>query len=605
MNKYLLTLFMVCISVLHSTAQNWQTVPVNDTNWFVINNNPLVEQGQLRVIWLDSTNTNGNFLEGFFCRAIRPLNDNCFDTLGSSWMGKRYVHNVVNGDEYFFNLLGDTSLLKTHAQVSDMWLMATDSLGIEFQATVYTANMLMVDNVLDSVKYIAIQAYQGAVPILHECNDTLILSKNHGFIRTPEWYSFPYAIPWSWTTYLHRSFSIGQNRLSRTKVMVSLNETKSKYTAGNEWITEYIQSPFTKTTTHDSIVSVIDTSIGYRVNFIRKQKVVDLVTYVETNSIAVLSELKDTTTYLANSIYQLLPEYMGFEAFMGFPNFSNGVSMKSNNYTVSNACNGTLKVEKDLSGWGMGVSDIGGCYVGGFPLADPPIIILTEEEVVGRRSYIEKTASIFPNDTFKHLYYNINGCLLGTKISFTVAADAFTLQAYLHNQNQVHVNWQTTNEHHVARFDIESKTSNSDFKTIASVPTNGDNPLQNDYFYLDQLTSDIEGENIQYRIKMIDLDGKVQYSNTVGLNTKNVTEVRVFPNPFQNNAIISGLVPTEEYVIELTNMVGLHMIHSTYSSDLQGNINLGQFNELPNGIYFIRISNAEGLAYSSKLVKLK
>jgi uncharacterized protein YigE (DUF2233 family) len=84
-----------------------------------------------------------------------------------------------------------------------------------------------------------------------------------------------------------------------------------------------------------------------------------------------------------------------------------------------------------------------------------------------------------------------------------------------------------------------------------------------------------------------------------------VTEVRVFPNPFQNNAIISGLVPTEEYVIELTNMVGLHMIHSTYSSDLQGNINLGQFNELPNGIYFIRISNAEGLAYSSKLVKLK
>jgi hypothetical protein len=597
---------MVCICVWHSNAQNWQTVPANDTNWFVINNTPLLEEGQLRVIWLDSTNTNGNFLEGFFCRALRPLNDNCFDTLGSSWMGKRYIHNVVNGDEYFFNLLGDTSLIKTHAQVSDSWLMSSDSLGIEFQASVYATNMMIVDDVLDSIKYIAIQAYQDAVPITHECNDTLILSKNHGFIRTPEWYSFPYAIPWSWSTYLHRAFSIGQNRLSRTKVMASLNETKSKYSAGNEWITEYTQSPFTKTITHDSIVSVIDTSIGYRVNFERKQKVIDLVTLAQTNTISMMSELKDTTSYFANSIYQLLPEYMGFEFYTGFPIFLNSyVHFIPTKYTISNACNGTIKVEKDLSGYAVGVHDVGGCYVGSVPLGDPPILILTEEQVLGRRMLIESIGSIFPLDTFKHLYYNINGCLLGTKISFTVAADAFTLQASLHNKNQIHVNWQTTNEHHVARFEIESKTSNSDFKTIASVLTKGDNPFQNDYFYLDQLTSDLVGGNIQYRIKMIDLDGKIQYSNTVRLNTKSVSEVSVFPNPFQHNISISGLVPTEEYVIELTNLVGLTLLKSSCSSDLHGNINLGQFNELPNGIYFIRISNAEGLAYSSKLVKSK
>ena len=471
---------MVCICVWHSNAQNWQTVPVNDTNWFVINNTPLLEEGQLRVIWLDSTNTNGNFLEGFFCRALRPLNDNCFDTLGSSWVGKRYIHNVVNGDEYFFNLLGDTSLIKTHAQVSDSWLMSSDSLGIEFQASVYAANMMIVDDVLDSIKYITIQAYQGVVPIQHECNDTLILSKNHGFIRTPEWYSFPYAIPWSWSTYLHRSFSIGQNRLSRTKVMASLNEIKSKYTAGNEWITEYTQSPFTKTITHDSIVSVIDTSIGYRVNFERKQKVIDLVTLAQTNTISMMSELKDTTSYFANSIYQLLPEYMGFEFYTGFPIFLNSyVHFIPTKYTISNACNGTIKVEKDLSGYAVGVHDVGGCYVGSVPLGDPPILILTEEQVLGRRMLIESIGSIFPLDTFKHLYYNINGCLLGAKISFTVAADAFMLQATLHNQNQVHVNWQTTNEHHVARFDIERKNSSTDFITITSVPSQGDNPNQN------------------------------------------------------------------------------------------------------------------------------
>lgn len=585
-------------------AQNWQTVPANDTNWFVINNTPLVQEGQLRVIWLDSTNTNGNFLEGFFCRALRPLNDGCFDTLGSSWMGKRYVHNVMNGDEYFFNLLGDTSLLKTHAQVSDSWLMSSDSLGIEFQASVYSTNMMMVDDVLDSIKYIAIQAYQGVVPITHECNDTLILSKNHGFIRTPEWYSFPYAIPWSWTTYLHRSFSIGQNRLSRTKVMASLNETKSKYTAGNEWITEYTQSPFTKTITHDSIVSVIDTSIGYRVNFVRKQKVIDLVTLAETNTISMMSELKDTTSYVANSIYQLLPEYMGFEFYTGFPIFLNSyVHFIPTKYTVSNACNGTIKVEKDLSGYPVGVHDVGGCYVGSVPLGDPPILILTEEQVLGRRMLIESIGSIFPLDTFRHLYYNINGCLLGAKISFIVAADAFALQASLYNQHQVHVNWQTTNERNVSHFELERSIDGIHFLTIQQIASQGNNPISNLYSLYDDVSN--LKSTIYYRIKMVDIDGQINYSNTVFVYLNSLEKQQVFPTLFSTKITVAGLKKENAYTIQLTDIYGRIAYNSMQESTNLGQVVLTQIDHLAKGNYILICQDEDGIVVREKVTKVE
>lgn len=573
-------------------AQNWQTVPANDTNWFVVNETPLLEEGQLRVVWLDSSNVNGNLFEGSFCRSLRPLSDGCFDTLGSSWMGKRYLHNMANGDEYFFNLVGDTSLLKTLAQVSDTWLMATDSLGIEFQATVYADATMMIDNVLDSIKYISIQAFQGAVPITHDCNDTLILSKNHGFIRTPEWYSFPYAIPWSWTTFLHRSFFVGQNRLSKAKVMASLNETKLKYTAGNEWITEYTEYPltFSKTIRHDSILSVYDTSIGYRVNFIRKQKVIDLITLAETNSISMISELKDTTSYVANSIYQLLPEYMGFEAFMGFPNFRNGVGMKSNKYTVSDACNGTIKVEKDLSGWGMGVTNNSGCYQGAFPLADPPIFVLIEEQVLGRRSQVESVGSIYPYTEFKYLYYNINGCLLGTKINFIVGVDEFKFDGYV-MLGRINLNWKTLNERNVNRFEIQRKMPDTHFETVGEAKSLGDNPLTNEYSFQDPISTQMQVKELQYRIKMIDLDGKAMYSNVIYLNTEVSNVVRVYPIPFKDYLQLDGLSMDTEYQFELVDMTGRLMFKSMLRTAKDGHVTLHELDVLKNGSYILFLSS--------------
>ena len=141
------------------------------------------------------------------------------------------------------------------------------------------------------------------------------------------------------------------------------------------------------------------------------------------------------------------------------------------------------------------------------------------------------------------------------------------------------------------------------FETVGEVKSLGDNPLTNEYSFQDPISTQMQDKELQYRIKMIDHDEKIQYSNTIGLNTKIVGEISVFPNPFQNNLTIAGLIPNDSYRIELTNLIGSPMIEASYSSNLQGLINLSVMNEIPIGIYFIRISNSEGLVYFSKLCK--
>jgi hypothetical protein len=125
---------MVCISVLYSKAQNWQTVPANDTNWFVINNTPNNQSGRLRVAWLDSSQTDGSISTNYFYPALRMNSTGCLDTAGASWLGKKYTRNQITGEEYYFNFIGDTLTIKTWSQLGETWLMTTDTNSVAFQA---------------------------------------------------------------------------------------------------------------------------------------------------------------------------------------------------------------------------------------------------------------------------------------------------------------------------------------------------------------------------------------------------------------------------------------------------------------------------------------
>lgn len=115
------------------------------------------------------------------------------DYNGGSWLGKNVVkHN--NGNWEFDNFWGDTIFINTQARVGDSWMFYNDSSIFSYKATVLNMDTVTILGSLDSIKIIEINAYQSGTLAPHDpINGIKIqLSKNNGFYRVADLFTFPY-----------------------------------------------------------------------------------------------------------------------------------------------------------------------------------------------------------------------------------------------------------------------------------------------------------------------------------------------------------------------------------------------------------------------------
>ena len=187
--KKILLIFLLFLSATAS-AQNWQSVRMNDTVYYTIPS----ANDYLRVIWIDSATVSGTDSIFHFYPSIRLGNttSNCLDTLGPTWLGKNFIKKT-NGDEVYFNRWLDTIILKPTSALNTTWLMHTDTANNEYRATITSFDTMTIDNQLDSIKEVTIEVFNNNVPVatnVHH-NKKIILSKNHGFVECLEWYGFP------------------------------------------------------------------------------------------------------------------------------------------------------------------------------------------------------------------------------------------------------------------------------------------------------------------------------------------------------------------------------------------------------------------------------
>ena len=79
--------------------------------------------------------------------------------------------------------------------------------------------------------------------------------------------------------------------------------------------------------------------------------------------------------------------------------------------------------------------------------------------------------------------------------------------------NQVNLNWVTTSESQLSRYELERSTGSAGFVKLAQLPAKGNqNAGQNNYAYTDGPLFPV---SVFYRLKMIDNDGKFKYSKVV------------------------------------------------------------------------------------------
>ncbi len=149
-------------------------------------------------------------------------------------------------------------------------------------------------------------------------------------------------------------------------------------------------------------------------------------------------------------------------------------------------------------------------------------------------------------------------------------------------ENYSQLDWATAIEIDNDKFIVERSGDAVHFETIGSVQGAGNTTVQQNYQWLDK--SPLSGWNY-YRLKQVDLDGDVEYTNTVAVNFDGdevTPSIIVFPSPSKDFINIQVLGTNQIVEAVLYNMIGQTVKNVTPNSRMS-------IEDLPSGEYFIKV----------------
>ncbi|UAY51599.1 autotransporter-associated beta strand repeat-containing protein [Ferruginibacter albus] len=176
----------------------------------------------------------------------------------------------------------------------------------------------------------------------------------------------------------------------------------------------------------------------------------------------------------------------------------------------------------------------------------------------------------------------------------------FTSVAAHKVNNSIEVNWKTSQEINIIKYEIEHSDDGKSFTSIGQI--NATN-LQS-YSWLDEK---IVSQSNYYRIKSIDATGKTSYSETVKVDIEQASSISVFPNPVTDKSIhlYMNNQPQGLYTICLFDMSGRLVFQNKISvSNHQSLYKLSITKTMTTGLYKMEIGNI-GIAdkYINVLIK--
>jgi hypothetical protein len=164
------------------------------------------------------------------------------------------------------------------------------------------------------------------------------------------------------------------------------------------------------------------------------------------------------------------------------------------------------------------------------------------------------------------------------------------------NQSISTVQWKTETELNSDYFVVERSIDGLTYLPIYTNKASVNSTSDRNYSYNDNVSS-IQQQTIYYRIKQVDTDGKMYYSNVTSVKTKKQVAVEVWPNPFVSSVFVTiNSSVNEKATMSLYDVQG--KLINTNTSMLMAGINkieLNSLDHLPMGIYNLRIVSKDGV----------
>jgi lysophospholipase L1-like esterase len=152
--------------------------------------------------------------------------------------------------------------------------------------------------------------------------------------------------------------------------------------------------------------------------------------------------------------------------------------------------------------------------------------------------------------------------------------------------------WETASEQNSDRFDIERSSNSSRFSSIGTVRAMGQSNRPMNYSFRDD--SPAQGIN-DYRLNMIDIDGKKAYSKSVRIKVSSASSTKAYPIPASSLLHVSTTQPPNtEVKIMVMDMQGKLLQTQTHRSHGGHNTYQLQVGSLRSGTYQLLISSSKG-----------
>jgi Secretion system C-terminal sorting domain len=140
-------------------------------------------------------------------------------------------------------------------------------------------------------------------------------------------------------------------------------------------------------------------------------------------------------------------------------------------------------------------------------------------------------------------------------------------------KNHCIISWKAYNETNFDKYILEKSDDNKTWKTLDIIAKH----VSSTYQYIDKIPA---RENY-YRLKIIDLDGRLQYSKSVFV-TISTNQIQIFPNPVASILNIHTETDREIEFIEIVDLIGKVILRKPYSNTID-------IASIPYGNYFVKL----------------
>lgn len=167
--------------------------------------------------------------------------------------------------------------------------------------------------------------------------------------------------------------------------------------------------------------------------------------------------------------------------------------------------------------------------------------------------------------------------------------------------------WGTATEENISHFEVEESTDGTTFIEIGRVAAAGNSDVAQDYSYTDTQLSEIN----YYRLRIVELDGRVTYSEVLTIQSAcaagGVSISDVFPNPVRDGIVnirFNSSVDHENANVIVRDMLGRTMMQVPFTIQEGTNLITVDPSRLPSATYLITVQGGDWRSQTMPFVKL-